>query len=80
MKIVDAAKITDIARIVSFAVTLAYMAVLFIRFMNFYLSGKIWYINISIQAIFNCRYARKRIQNRVIHDCKHAVHRTSPDS
>ena len=80
MKIVDAAKIVDIARITSLAVMLAYMAVLLIRFMSFYLSGRIWYINISIQTIFNCPYARKKVVNRVIHDCKNAVHRTNPDS
>jgi hypothetical protein len=80
MKIVDAAKIMDIARMISLAVMLAYMAMLFIRFMSFYLSGRIWYINISIQTIFNCPYARKRVVNRVVHNCKHAVHRTNPDS
>ncbi|MBC8988178.1 hypothetical protein H9X96_20685 [Pedobacter sp. N36a] len=80
MKIVDAAKIMDIARIISLTVILAYMALLFIRFMSFYLSGRMWSINISIQTIFNCPYARKRVVNRIVHDCKNAVHRTIPDS
>ncbi|MBE9597853.1 hypothetical protein [Pedobacter sp. MC2016-24] len=79
MKIVDAAKMIDIARIISLMAMLAYMVLLFIRFMNFYLSGR-WYINISIQTIFKCPYARKRVANRVIHDHKNAVHRTNPDS
>jgi len=80
MKILDAAKVIDIARIISLAVMLAYMAVLFIRFMRLYLSGRIWYINISIQTIFNCPYARKRVVNRIVHDHKNSVHRTNPDS
>lgn len=80
MKIVDAAKIMDIARLISLTAMLAYMAVLFIRFMRFYLSGQIWYINISIQTILNCPYARKRVVNRIVHDHKNSVHRTNPDS
>lgn len=80
MKIVDAARITDIARIISLTLMLAYMALLFIRFMVFYLSGLIWYTNISGWTVFNCPYARKRNSNRIVHDHKNSVFRKNPDS
>ncbi|MBT2560085.1 hypothetical protein J7E50_02470 [Pedobacter sp. ISL-68] len=73
MKIVDAAKITDIARIISLAVMLAYLALLFIRFMSSYLPNRIWYTTISMRTGFNCPYARKRTRNRIAHDRKFAL-------
>ena len=80
MKIVDAAKIMDIARIVSFAVMLACMALLFIRFMNFYLSACVHYLIVQRGAIFDCPYARKRVVNRIVHDHKNSVFTENPDS
>ncbi|RYD98762.1 MAG: hypothetical protein EOP54_06580 [Sphingobacteriales bacterium] len=79
MKIVDAAKLTDITRIIFLTVMLAYMALLFIRFIKVYLSVVMMSV-ISFSAIFYCYNARKRVVNRIVHDCKNAVHRTNPDS
>lgn len=73
MKIVDAAKIIDIARIISLTVMLAYMVLLFIRFLNSYLSACVLYLTVRRQTIFNCPYARKRVVNRIAHDRKFAL-------
>lgn len=73
MKILDAAKITDIARIISLTVMLAYMVLLFIRFINSYLSACVLYFTVHRQAVFNRPYARKRVVNRVAHDRKFAL-------
>lgn len=73
MKIVDAAKIIDIARIISLTVMLAYMVLLFIRFINSYLSACVLYLTVHRQAVFNRPYARKRVVNRVAHDRKFAL-------
>lgn len=80
MKTVDTAKMRDIARFISFKVMYAYMAALLIRFMRFYLSERLSCIYRSILTTFNCPNVRKRIQNKVVHDCKDTVHRRSPDS
>ena len=72
MKIVDAAKLTDITRIISLTVMLAYMALLFIRFIKIYLSIVLISV-ISVSTIFYYYNARKRVVNRVVHDCKNAT-------
>lgn len=80
MKIVDTAKITDMARIISFVTMLAYAALLFIRFISGYLSCCVEYIFIHLETIFNCAYARKRVINKVVHDRKYTVFAGNPDS
>ncbi len=72
MKIVDAAKLTDITRIIFLTVMLAYMALLFIRFIKVYLSVVMASV-ISLSTIFYCYNVRKRVVNRIVHDRKSAV-------
>lgn len=72
MKIVDAVKIQDIPRIISLSVMLAYMAVLFIRFIKVYLSVVIVYV-LSLTTVLYCYRVRKRVVNRIVHDRKSAV-------
>ena len=73
MKILDAAKLTDITRIVSLSVMLAYTVLLFIRFIKAYLSVAIGFMTIFLRTVFGCPYARKRVTNRVVHDFKDAI-------
>ncbi len=72
MKIVDAAKLTDITRIIFLTVMHAYMALLFIRFIKVYLAVVRMSV-ISFSTIFYCSNARKRLVNRTVHDRKRAA-------
>lgn len=72
MKMLDAAKLTDIAKVISLTVMLAYMALLFIRFIKVYLSVGSMFI-ISLSTIFYGCNARKRVFNRIVHDRKSAL-------
>lgn len=79
MKIVNAAKLLDIARIISICVMLAYRALLFIRFIKVYLSVGLMSV-ISLPTIFYCSNARKRVVNTTVHDHRNSIFRTNPDS
>jgi len=80
MKVLDTAKITQVARIISFIVTLAYMVMLFIGFVIYYIAaviriyvyyGKLdlWYPD-----------AQKRALHRFVHDRKHSLFAVIPDA
>lgn len=80
MKVLDTAKITQVARIISVIVTLAYMVMLFIGFI-------IYCITIVIRIYIYYRkldlwypYAQKRVHHRFVHDRKHSLFAVIPDA
>lgn len=80
MKTLDAVKTMNIARTLIPVAMLAAIAILTIRFIRMYMVACIDYFTIYIQPLFKCAYARKRVLNRIAHDCKNAVFPINPDS
>jgi hypothetical protein len=73
MKVLDAAKLTDITKMLSLSVMLTYTVWLFIHFIKTYLSVVIGFKTIFLQIVIGCPNARKRVVNRVVHDFKDAI-------
>jgi hypothetical protein len=80
MKTLDAVKIMDIAGTLIPLAMLAAIAILAIRFIRTYMGICIDCFTIYMQPFFMCAYARKRVVNRIIHDCKNAVFPINPDN
>jgi len=80
MKVLDTAKITIVARIISFIGPLAYMVMLFIGFIICCITAvtriyvhhgrlDLWYLD-----------AQKRVLHRFVHDRKHSLFAVIPDA
>ena len=80
MKPFDAATITDMAEAFASKTMLAVMAMLCIRFIRAYMAASVWFYTLSVAPFFICACARKRIVNRVTHQCKFAVFAINPNS
>lgn len=73
MKTLDTAKLTDIVQLISLAVMLAYLAVLFIRFIIGCIMLRIWFCTSYLRGVFYDCFARRWAGNRVVHNRKYAV-------
>jgi hypothetical protein len=80
MKILDTAKITQVARIISFIVTLAYMVMLFIGFIVYYITAVIRIYIYYGKLDLWYPYAQKRVHHRFVHDRKHSLFAVIPDA
>lgn len=80
MKMLDAAKIRDIAGKLSQWAMLAAMVTLCIRSIRAYMAAVVRLYTPSAPPVLTCTYARKRVVNRVIHHRKFAVFAINPDS
>jgi hypothetical protein len=80
MKILDTAKITQVARIMSSIATLAYMVMLFIRFIIYCITAVIRiYVHHGRLDLWY-PYAQKRALHRFVHDRKHSLFAVIPDA
>jgi len=80
MKILDTAKITQVARIISFIGTLAYMVMLFIGFIVYCITAVIRiYVHDGRLDLWNPD-AQKRALQRFVHDRKHSLFAIIPDA
>lgn len=80
MKVLDTAKITQVARIISFIATLAYMVVLFIGFVIYCITAGIRiYVNYGRLDLWYPD-AQKRALHRFVHDRKHSLFAVIPDA
>jgi len=80
MKILNAAKIKEIAVELTSRVMLAAMARLCIRFFMTYLAPSAKFYTMTATISFSCTYARKRIVNRINHERKFALFTKNPNS
>lgn len=80
MKVLDTAKITQVARIISFIVTLACMVMLFIGFIVYYITAVIRIYIYYGKLDLWYPYAQKRILQRFVHDRKHSLFAVIPDA
>lgn len=80
MKVLDTAKIKNVARIISFIATLAYMVVLFIGFFIYCITALIRiYVNYGRLDLWY-PYAQKRALHKFVHDRKHSLFAVIPDA
>lgn len=80
MKVLDTAKITQVARIISFIATLTYMVMLFIGFIVYCITAMIWIYIYYGKLDLWYPYAQKRILQRFVHDRKHSLFAVIPDA
>lgn len=80
MKTLDTAKLINIAQLIFLTVMLAYLAMLFIRFIIGCIMLRIWFCASYLWSVFNDCYAWKRVGHRVIHDRKFALFTGRPFS
>lgn len=82
MKMFDAAQITDMMGILILLSLLAAIAMAVIRFFRSYgkPAGQHSIKLAPVLPYFSYPYARKRVVNRIVHDCKHTVFPGNPDS
>lgn len=79
MKILDTAKITQVARIISLMATLAYMVVLFIGFIIYFIIALIRIYIHQCKPILVYPHAKKRVIHRFTHNRKHGLFAVIPD-
>lgn len=82
MKMFDVAQIMDMIGILILLSLLAAVAIAVVRFFRSYgkLAGQHSIKLAPVLPYFTCPYVRKRVVNRVVHDCKHTVFPRNPDS
>lgn len=80
MKILDTAKITQVAGIISFIATLTYMVMLFIGFIIYCITAvtRIYVHDGKLDLWYP--YAQKRAVHRFVHDRKHSLFAVIPDA
>lgn len=79
MKILDTAKITQVARIISLMATLAYMVVLFIGFTIYFIIALIRIYIHQRKPVLVYPHAEKRVIHRFTHNRKHGLFAVIPD-
>ena len=79
MKILDTAKITQVARIISLMATLAYMVVLLIGFIVYCIIALIRIYIHQCKPALVYPYAEKRVISRFTHNRKHGLFAVIPD-
>jgi hypothetical protein len=80
MRTLETVRIIDIAGTLIPLSLLAAIATLTIDFVRGYLGVRTDYITISVFPFFISTYARKRVVNKIVHDCKHNLFPINPDS
>jgi hypothetical protein len=73
MKTFDAERIKDIVEEFTSKAMLVAMATLCIRFFMAYMTASVRFYTMTATAFFSCRYAQKRIVNRIVHHRKFAL-------
>lgn len=79
MRILDTAKITQVARIISLMATLAYMVVLFIGFIIYFIIALIRIYIHQCKLVLTYPHAEKRVIHRFTHNRKHGLFAVIPD-
>lgn len=80
MKVLDTAKITQEARIISFIATLTYMVMLFIGFITHCITAVTRIYVHDGRLDFRYPYAQKRALHRFVHNRKHSLFAVIPDA
>jgi len=79
MKLLDTAKLEDIARYIFLGTVFAHMAQLCIHFILHYLSIAV-IAAFYLSAFYYCPNARKRVTGRIAHQRRFALFKINPDS